>query len=61
MIGMIGTMIGLYCITRCLSFITRAGDRNEHIIVRVMAVVTILMCILGVLSFFSSGFPAPTP
>jgi len=52
MISIIGVMIGIYIITRMISFITRKDERAESSIVIVFAVITIFVtffCIIDLL------------
>jgi len=55
MIPEIGLMIGLYIITRCVSFLTRSGERRESILVLILAGVTIIVTIFVVIDLFSTG------
>ena len=59
MIPSIGVMIGFYIITRMLSFLTRSGDRAELSGVKVMALVTIAVAILVILSLFGGNSSTP--
>lgn len=43
MMGVIGMMIGLYINLRGFSFLTRTGDRQESLLVRLMTGATILL------------------
>ncbi|OQX91181.1 MAG: hypothetical protein B6D57_00655, partial [Candidatus Coatesbacteria bacterium 4484_99] len=49
MIPMIGIMIGFYVLTRSISFISRKGDREEHIVVKVFSIITGIVSIIGML------------
>jgi hypothetical protein len=55
MLPTIGIMIGFYILTRMVSFILRGGDRSEPIIVKVLAVITGIVAILGILILSSSS------
>ena len=55
MIPEIGLMIGLYIITRCVSFLTRSGERKESVLVLILAGVTIIVTIFVVIDLFSTG------
>lgn len=57
MIAEIGFMIGLYIITRMLSFITRTGERREHSLVIILAGITILITALIMIHLFFGGIP----
>lgn len=43
MVALIGLMIGVYINLRAFSFMTRTGERQEPLLVRLMAGATILM------------------
>lgn len=55
MIPEIGLMIGLYIITRCVSFLTRSGERKETTVVLILAGITILVTIFVIFDLFSTG------
>ncbi len=55
MIPDIGLMIGLYIITRMISFLTRKKERKEHIIVLIFACITILVSIVVMTGLFLRG------
>jgi len=55
MIPEIGLMIGLYIITRMVSFLLRTGDRKENIIVLVLAVITIIATGFVIYDLFGRG------
>jgi len=59
MIPEIGLMIGMYIITRMVSFITRTGERKESIAVIILGVITILISIFVIYDLFSSGASIP--
>ena len=49
MIPMIGIMMGFYVLTRSISFISRKGEREEHIVVNVFSIITGIVSIIGML------------
>ena len=49
MIPMIGIMMGFYVLTRSISFISRKGEREEHIVVKVFSIITGIVSIIGML------------
>lgn len=55
MIPEIGLMIGLYIITRMVSFLLRTGDRKESIAVLVLAVITIIVTGFVIYDLFERG------
>lgn len=55
MIPEIGLMIGLYIITRMVSFLLRTGDRKESIAVLVLAVITIITTVFVIYDLFVRG------
>jgi len=55
MIPDIGLMIGLYIITRMISFLTRKKERKENIVVLIFACITILVSIVAVTDLFLRG------
>lgn len=55
MIVNIGLMIGLYIITRMISFGTRKGDREESKGVKVFVVITIVVTILLIIDLLVRG------
>ena len=62
MIPTIGVMIGCYIITRMISFLTRAGEIKESILVKLFSVITILItaiCVLDLLLSGASSTPSP--
>ena len=59
MIPDIGLMIGIYVITRMISFLTRKGDRAESIVVKVLAVITVLVTVICVADLLMHGQPTP--
>lgn len=61
MIPSIGIMVGFYIITRMISLLSRAGDRSEPGIVKLMAVITILVAGLVMMSLFGGAASTNTP
>lgn len=59
MLPTIGLMIGVYTITRMVSFLTRTGDRAESDTVKVLAVITILITLICVAALLNPGSPTP--
>jgi len=59
MIPEIGLMIGLYIITRMVSFITRTGERKESIAVIILGTITILISIFVIYDLFLRGASIP--
>lgn len=55
MLPLIGTMIGFYIFTRMASFLARTGDQTEHWVVKVLAVITMAVTALVVVSLVTSG------
>lgn len=55
MIPMIGIMIGFYVLTRSISFISRKGEREEHIVVKVFSIITAIVSIIGIMTLAFSG------
>ena len=55
MIPIIGSMVGMYILVRCASFLARKGERKEAAIVRVLAVITIISALVGILMLNASG------
>ena len=55
MIPTIGIMIGFYIVTRMASFVLREGDRSENMLVKVFAVITALVAIIGILTLAGSS------
>jgi len=49
MIPIIGVMGGVYMVTRLLSLILRTGDQEEHVVVRVISGL-VIMLILALMS-----------
>ena len=55
MIPILGVMIGSYITTRMVSFLARKGERKESDIVQMVAAVTILVQIVGIILLFSAA------
>jgi len=55
MIPTIGIMVGLYIITRMVALATRAGDRAETSLVKVLAVLTAVVTVFCTASLLLSG------
>lgn len=55
MIPEIGLIIGLYIITRMVSFLLRTGDRKESVAVMVLAVINIIVTGFVIYDFFVTG------
>jgi hypothetical protein len=60
MIPDIGIMIGVYILTRMVSFLTRKETRSEAIVVKVMAVVTVIVT-LAMIAELVTGPSSPSP
>lgn len=43
MIPTIGIMVGAYIFTRMVSFATRSGERKENVLVRVLAILSMIV------------------
>lgn len=61
MISEIGILIGCYVITRMVSFITRNEKRQEHIIVKILSIITILVTFIIMYDLFTRSGTTPTP
>lgn len=59
MIPDIGLMIGFYIFTRMVSFLTRKGDREESVFVKVFALITLLVTVLSMAGLVMRGQPTP--
>lgn len=60
MIPVIGLMIGAYIVTRMASFLLRSGERSESVVVKILAVVTILVTCVCVYDLVArGGQPSP--
>ncbi len=55
MVATIGLMIGIYIITRMISFLTRKDERVESGVVKVFAVITILVTLVCILDLLTRG------
>jgi heme/copper-type cytochrome/quinol oxidase subunit 4 len=56
----IGIMIGVYIITRMVSFLTRKNEKAESLVVKIFAIITIIVTIIVILNMYLVGGP-PTP
>jgi len=56
----IGIMIGIYIITRMVSFLTRKNEKAESLVVKIFAIITIIVTIIVILNMYLVGGP-PTP
>lgn len=57
MVPDIGLMIGIYVITRTVSFLTRTGDRAESIGVKILAVISVLVTVICMADLLMHGQP----
>lgn len=55
MIPLIGTMIGVYIIVQCVTIASRTGERSEHAIARVLAVVSVFAVMWFVYSLWQTS------
>lgn len=55
MIPDIGLMVGLYIITRMISFLLRKETRAENTVVKVFAVITIIITAICIVDLLSHG------
>jgi hypothetical protein len=55
MIPDIGLMIGAYIITRMFSFLTRKGQMEESLVVKIFAIITMLLTFVVVIDLFTRG------
>jgi|GEM_PF-2069573 len=56
MLAMIGLVMSAYVFTRCVSFLSRSGERAEGTLVKVLSAVTAAVSLLGTAYFlFGSG------
>jgi hypothetical protein len=60
MIAEIGLMIGLYIITRMVSFILRTGERKESAVVYLLAVITIIVACFFIFDVCTRGISIPS-
>ncbi len=51
----IGLMVGVYIITRMISFLSRKQERAEPIVVKVFAVITIAISVIVILDLLLRG------
>ena len=59
MIQAIGLMIGVYVITRMVSFLTRKEERAESIVVKILAVITMIVTLFCIFALMLSGQSIP--
>ena len=59
MIPDIGLMVGAYIFTRMVSVLTRKGDREESVLVRVFAGITVLVTVICIWDLLMSGQTIP--
>ncbi len=59
MISVIGLMIGVYIVTRMVSFLMRKGERAESVVVKVLAVITVLVTGICMADLLMRGLPTP--
>ena len=55
MIPTIGVMIGAYIITRMVELIARTDQPESYAFVRILAVITIAVTVLAIISLYSSS------
>lgn len=55
MIQLIGLMIGMYVIVRMMSFLTRKGEREESMLVQMLAGVVAFLTLLIIVFLFIQG------
>ena len=60
MLPEISWMIGIYVMTRAISFLTRKGDRAEGALVKVFSALTILVALLVMLDLLFRGSSVPS-
>lgn len=60
MIPTIGIMIGAYIFTRMVSFATRGGDRKESLLVRVLAILTMIVTMFCTADLLLRGASFPS-
>ena len=51
----IGVMVAAYIVTRMVSFLARSGAQAEHVLVKVLAVLTAVVAILCALDLLLRG------
>ena len=59
MIPDIGLMVGIYIITRMISFLSRKGDRAESLLVKGLAIITILITSICIVDLLMKGATIP--
>lgn len=55
MIPEIGLMIGFFVITVMLSYISRSGEKKEHPVVNIFALLTIIFTVIIMIDLFARG------
>lgn len=55
MIPEIGLMIGFFIITVMLSYISRSGEKKEHPVVNIFALLTIIFTVIIMIDLFARG------
>ncbi len=55
MIPEIGLMIGFFIITVMLSYISRSGEKKEHPVVNIFALLTIIFSVIIMIDLFARG------
>jgi hypothetical protein len=56
----IGLMVGIYVITRAMSFLTRKGDRAEGTAVHLLSIITIIVAVITMLDLLFRGSSIPS-
>jgi hypothetical protein len=51
----IGLMIGFFIITVMLSYISRSGEKKEHPVVNIFALLTIIFTVIIMIDLFARG------
>jgi hypothetical protein len=51
----IGLMIGFFVITVMLSYISRSGEKKEHPVVNIFALLTIIFTVIIMIDLFARG------
>jgi hypothetical protein len=52
-------MVGVYIITRMISFLSRKGDREESLLVKGLAIITILTILVCITDLLMKGVTTP--
>jgi hypothetical protein len=55
MIPEIGLMIGFFIITVMLSYISKSGEKREHPVVNIFALLTIIFTVIIMIDLFARG------